>query len=255
MNLSHLRRSPKSMPKPRPHRMSTIAGGPSRAQAVELLARTPLFRGLTSDQLSELFRAVRHRQIGAGTTFHSPDAETELLYFIKRGRVRLYRLTATGRKIVLTDLKAPAAFGSMALLGQGMDRDFAEAVDESLVCTVRRDELERFLRHRPEVALRMLDVMGRQLWEIERRVEEMAAFTTEQRLATILQRLADPTTGSIEGLTQQELAETSGTVRQTVARILGRWRERGLVAIRRRSVRILRPDALAALATKAGLDS
>jgi CRP-like cAMP-binding protein len=198
---------------------------------------------------------VRHRQIGAGTTFHSPAADAELLYFVKRGRVRLYRLTATGRKIILTDLKAPAAFGSMALLGQGMDRDFAEAVDESLVCIVRREELERFLRSRPEVALRLLDMMGRHLWEIERRVEEMAAFTTEQRLASVLQRLADPTTGTIEGLTQQELAETSGTVRQTVAMILGRWRERGLVAIRRRSVRILRPDALAALATKTGSGS
>jgi CRP-like cAMP-binding protein len=198
---------------------------------------------------------VRHRQIGAGTTFHSPAVNAELLYFVKRGRVRLYRLTATGRKIILTDLKAPAAFGSMALLGQGMDRDFAEAMDESLVCIVRREELESFLRRRPEVALRLLDMMGRHLWEIERRVEEMAAFTTEQRLASVLQRLADPTTGTIEGLTQQELAETSGTVRQTVAMILGRWRERGLVAIRRRSVRILRPDALAALATKAGSDS
>ncbi len=61
-----------------------------------------------------------------------------------------------------------------------------------------------------------------------------------------------PQTGERHG---RLLAETSGTVRQTVARILGRWRERGPVAIRRMSVHILRPNVLAALATKAGLDS
>lgn len=242
------------MPRPRSDSAPKISESTSRAQVVELLALTPLLRGLTFDELSEVFRAVRHRQVRAGTTFHNPADGAEVLYLVKRGRVRLYRLTPTGRKIILTDLKAPAAFGSMALLGQGMDRDFAEATDDSLVCTVSRGELERLLRRRPDVALRLLEMMGRRLWEIERRVVDMAAPTAEQRLAAILQRLADPKTGGISGLTQEELAEMSGAVRQTVARILGRWRQRGVVAVRRRSVRILRPEALAALATQVGAD-
>ena len=96
-----------------------------------------MFRGLTLDELGELFREVRHRQIPAGSTFHQPADELEVLYFLKRGRVRLYRLTPGGRKVILTELRSPTAFGSIALLGQGMDSDFAEAVDESLICTVR----------------------------------------------------------------------------------------------------------------------
>ncbi len=171
-----------------------------------------------------------------------------MLYLVKRGRVRLYRLTPAGRRIILAELRAPAVFGSLAMLGQGMDDDFAEAVDDSLLCIVRQAELERFLRRRPDVALELLKAMGRRLWEIERRVVEIAAPTAEQRLAAILPRLADAN-GVINGVTQEHLAEMSATVRQTVARILGRWRRQGLVAVHRRSVRILRPEVLAALAT------
>jgi CRP-like cAMP-binding protein len=151
--------------------------------------------------------------------------------------------------VILAELRAPTAFGPMALLGQGMDGDFAEAVEESLVCAVDRQVLERLLRRRPDVALRLLDLMGRRLWELERRVEEMATLTASQRLAAMLVRLADEQTGIVEGLTQEELADMSGTTRQTVARILGTWRCQGLIRIKRRSLQILHRDRLAALAT------
>ncbi len=227
----------------------TPAAAPAgRASAVQLLASAPLFRGLSPDELGELFREVRHRQFPPGSTFHQPGDELEVLYFLKRGRVRVYRLTPSGRKVILTELRSPTAFGSMALLGQGMDSDFAETVEESLICTVSRQTLERLLRRRPDLALRLLAVLGRRLWELERRFEEMATLTAEQRLAAILLRLADATTGAVEGFTQEELAEMSGTIRQTVARILAGWQRVRLVEVRRRSVRIVLREKLAALA-------
>lgn len=222
-------------------------GTPGRAEVVQLLASAPLLRGLTLEELGELFREVRHQQIPPGTTFHQPG-ERKVLYFLKRGRVRLYRLTSGGKKVILTDLRSPTAFGSMALLGQEMDSDFAEAVEESLICTVSQQVLERLLRRRPDVALRLLDLMGRRLWELERRVEEMATLTTSQRLATILVRLSDARTGVVGGFTQEELAEMSGTIRQTVARIMGAWQRQGLIQVKRRSVCVLHREKLAALA-------
>jgi len=217
-------------------------------QALRLLASTPLFRGLTLNDLSELFREVRHRQAPAGMIFHAPPEAGEVLYFLKRGRVRLYRMTSSGKKVILMDLTPPALFGSMALVGQEMSGEFAEAAEESLICSVGRHALERLLHRRPDVALRLLDLLGRRLYEVERRVEEMAALTARQRLAALLLRFANAGMDAVSGFTQDELAEMSGTVRQTVARTLGRWRRDGVVAVRRRSIRILRHDLLAALA-------
>jgi len=220
---------------------------PNRTQVLQLLASAPVLRGLTLAEVAELFREVRHRQISPGTTFHQPGDAAEVLYFLKRGHVRQYRLTSGGKKVILSELRSPTVFGSMALFGEGMDGDFAEAVEESLICAVSRPVLERLLRRRPEVALRLLDLMGRRLWELERRVEEMATLTTRQRVAAVLVRLADAKTGLVGGLTQEELAEMSGTIRQTVARILGEWQRQGLIQLERRSVCILHRRKLAAL--------
>lgn len=223
------------------------AGQPGRGRILRLLSSAPVLRGLPLDELTELFQNVRHRHVPAGVTFHRPG-ESQVLYFLKQGRVRLYRATAAGRKVILTELHSPTAFGSMALLGQGMDSDFAEAVEDSLVCTLDRPALERLLRRQADVALRLLELLGRRLWELERRLEEMATLTAEQRLAALLLRLGDAGRDLIAGFSQEELADMSGTVRQTVARILNGWERRGLVNVARRRVRLLRREVLAELA-------
>jgi CRP-like cAMP-binding protein len=209
---------------------------------MELLAQAPVFRGLALEDLAALFPEVRHVQVPRETTVHQPTGETTVLYFLKRGRIRLYRLTPEGRKVILTELRPPTVF-----LGQGMAGEFAEAVEDSLICTVSLRALEGLLRRRPDVGLRLLELMGRRLWELTRRVEELATLTADQRLATVLLRLADADGETVEGVTQEELAEMSGTVRQTVARLLGVWRRQGYVEVRRRLVRIIQRDGLLAL--------
>ncbi len=226
----------------------TRPAGITRAEALTLLTSVPLFRGLTTDELVELFRGVQHEEILPRTTFHDRAEGQEVLYVLKRGRVRLYRLTSSGKKVILMDLKSPTVFGSMGIFGQRLEGEFAETAEKSLICRVSRPALERVLRRQPEVALRLLDLLGRRLGEVERRVEEMAALTAEQRLAAFLLRLTETSGGILTGFTQDELAEVSGTVRQTVARILGQWRRKGIVSVRRRSVHILRRHILTGFA-------
>lgn len=226
----------------------TTPAGITRAEALTLLASVPLFRGLTADELVEMFQGVQHEEILPRTTFHDPAEGEEILYVLKRGRVHLYRLTSSGKKIILMDLKPPTVFGSMGIFGQRLEGEFAETAEKSLICRVSRPALERVLRRQPDVALRLLDLLGRRLGEVERRVEEMAALTAEQRLAAFLLRLTETSGGILAGFTQDELAEVSGTVRQTVARILGKWRRKGIVTVRRRSVHILRRDILIGMA-------
>ncbi|TAM89337.1 Crp/Fnr family transcriptional regulator [bacterium] len=223
--------------------------GITRAEALQLLEGVPLFRGLAANELFELFREVKHREIAARTLFHDPSDVGEALYVLKKGSVRLYRLTRSGQKIPLMDLTAPTVFGSMGAFGQRIDGEFAETVEKSVLCTVSKRALERLIQRRPDVALRLLDLLGRRLSTLEGRLEEMAAFTAEQRLAAVMLRLADGANGIVSGLTQDELAEVSGTVRQTVARILGCWRDSGIVSVKRRSVRVLSRSALAELAS------
>jgi CRP/FNR family cyclic AMP-dependent transcriptional regulator len=208
-----------------------------------LLASTPLFHGLTADELGELCRHARGREIRARATVYAPTDAGDALYVLGRGRVCVYRLTPSGRKVILDDLRPPAVFGSAGVFSRHLTGEFAEAAETSLVYKMDRLALEGVLRRRPETALRLLQFLGRRSSELERRIEEMAAPTAEQRLAAVALRLADER-GVLAGVTQDELAELTGTVRQTVARVLGQWRRDGLVTVRRRTVQIVRRDAV-----------
>ncbi|TAM57666.1 Crp/Fnr family transcriptional regulator [bacterium] len=217
--------------------------GITRSEALQLLAEVPLFRGLASDELIELFRGVQHRLVPAKTLLHQ-QGDGSTLYVLKRGRVNIYRVTRSGRKIGVLVLTPPAAFGSMNAFGLEMDGEFAETIEPSLVCTVGAPALESLLRRRPDVSLRLLEQYGRRILALERRLEELAASTAEERLATVILRLTDEAGDMIRGLTQDDLADASGTVRQTVARILAAWRNRGIVAVTRRAIRVLRREVL-----------
>jgi CRP/FNR family transcriptional regulator, nitrogen oxide reductase regulator len=87
------------------------------------------------------------------------------------------------------------------------------------------------------------------------RVRELATEPVAQRLARTLLRLAQQIGrrepgGSvlIERITQQELAEISGTSVYTASRTLAEWQERKIVETGRQQLRICNSEGLAGIA-------
>ena len=129
-----------------------------------------------------------------------------------------------------------------------MHSSFAQALEDSVLCLIRRDDLERLLLDKPKVALRILEVLGKRLSEAEKKLEDMAFRSVAARLASLLLRLSRDDEGTIDGLSHQELAEMIGTYRETVTQTLSQFKASKLVDIQRKSIRILRPEELVAIA-------
>lgn len=84
-----------------------------------------------------------------GQLIYTPGETSEALLLLKSGRIRTYRLTADGKKLVLSTLEPSAVFGDMPLARQQMYGAFAEAVDDCLVCVLGRADLEQLIQTRP----------------------------------------------------------------------------------------------------------
>jgi len=78
----------------------------------------------------------------------SPDDEVERLHIVKRGRVRLYRLTPDGKQLILDKGRI---VGRMSWLGQELGDVYAEAVEEALICSFTPEELRRLIDRFPAV--------------------------------------------------------------------------------------------------------
>ena len=135
----------------------------------------------------------------------------------------------------------------MALLGQGMSGNFAEATEDSLICAMSRTDILDLFRRYPDVSLRVVDRLAQRLQEAESRLEVLAYQRLEARLASALLHECDPEDHTVHGLSQQDLAEIVGASRESVTRLLNQMAKNDVVRISRRTIVLLDVDALRAL--------
>jgi CRP/FNR family cyclic AMP-dependent transcriptional regulator len=175
-----------------------------------------------------------------GQLIYTPGETREGLFLLKAGSVRLYRLTADGKKLVLSTLEPHTVFGDMPLAGQQMYGAYAEALSDCTLCVLGRADLEKLIESKPLVAIRLLEIVGQRLVEAEGVIEDFAFKGVPARLATLLVRLSSRDgTDEVRGYSHQELAEMIGSYRETVTVTLDDFKRRGLVAVGRRHIQIL----------------
>ncbi|HSM56963.1 MAG TPA: Crp/Fnr family transcriptional regulator [Candidatus Sulfomarinibacteraceae bacterium] len=211
-----------------------------RKEKLNYLSSIEIFRDLSARELEEIDRQFTMTGCVPGKIFYMPDETGEVLFLLKKGRVQLYRLSTEGKKIVVATLGPGAIFGEMSLVGQGMYNTFAEAADECVLCVMSRSDVERLMREKPQVALRIVEAMGQRLTQMERQLEEVAFKSIPARLSSLLLRLASEAgSNEVTGYTHQDLAEVLGTYRETITQTLNDLKTKGLVEIGRKKVTLI----------------
>ncbi len=214
-----------------------------------------IFQDLTPDEVEVLGNRAPMQTVEAGATFYSPEDASEVLFILKSGRVRIYRLSPDGKALTTAIIEAGTIFGEMAILGQGMHDSYAESMTPCVLCLMSRDDVKHLLLGDLRIALRITETMGRRLLEAERRLSDFAFKSLPERIATILVTLAEreparfsiwPGRASRTELqfTHEQLAEMVGTHRETATKVLNEWREQGLIELKRGKVVLLDLEAL-----------
>ncbi len=200
------------------------------------LSMMDLFRDLSPAEMQEIDRATRMQTCTAGRVFYMPGETGEVLFILKKGAVQIYRMSPEGRKLVIANLPQYSFFGEMSCIGQGMYDTFAEATEESLICTMSRADVERLLLAKPKVALRILEAVGKRVVDAERQLEELAFKGLIPRIAALLLREAEGE--KVHGLSHQDIAERLGVYRETATSALNELKTAGIIEIGRKRIMI-----------------
>lgn len=212
-----------------------------------VLREMDLFQDLNEGEVMRIGEATRMTTIDAHQLLYSPERPNELLFIIKRGRVRLYQTNAEGRTLTTAILAEGDIFGEMHALGQRLDRTFAETLEPSVVCMMSRVDVENLLLGDPRVALRISEQLGARVVELERRLSDTVLMPIPQRIAALLARLAE-ISGPTVKLTHEQLADLVGTTRESVTKVLGALADQRLVALKRGRIVVPNIGRLQALA-------
>src|SRR5262249_56259028 len=159
------------------------------------------------------------------------------------GSVKIFRTSPSGSELMLAIETAPSSVAELPLFDDGPYPASVRAVGPVVSLFINKNDFQQVCRQYPDVALKVLAVVGRRLRQLVFLVESMTFGSVTQRLARMLleaSKEAGSATFDLPG-THQEVASRLGTVREVVSRNLRPFLAQGLIAIHDRQVQILHP--------------
>ena len=229
---------------------------PERTDLTAILEKTALLSSLSRGEFQMLASRTVRKRFNAGELLFSEDEPCHGLHIIARGSVRIFKTSVNGREQVLAVNHAGESIAELPVFDGGNFPASAMAIDDVEIAFISRDNFRAYCMEHPEVALKMLAVVGARLRRLVGIIEELSFTTIRQRLISVLLQLAESegrqTTRGIEfqlPASHQELASRLGTVRELVSRNLMRLQAEGLLEVDARSIVVKDKKGLAALLT------
>ena len=229
----------------------TSAGLSINMEEASFLSRVPLFASLKEAQLAKLTEKLRTRNHRAGEViFHQDDPGT-LLYIVKSGRVKITTASPEGEEIIMAILNEGDSFGEIALLDGQPRSANTVAIEATRTLTLDRGDFLDILARYPEMVSAVLAAVAAGWRRTSHLLEDAIFLDLPGRLAKRLLQLAEKhgvqTDQGIQvdlSLTQQDLAATVGVSREALNKQLALFQDRGLVALAKKRITILRPKEL-----------
>jgi CRP/FNR family cyclic AMP-dependent transcriptional regulator len=162
---------------------------------------------------------------------------TRLVYLIKRGKIRITRLTPDGKDVTVAVLGAGDLFGEETLFDHQPRTTYAVCLEESLLCTAKADDLFALLSRDPILALNVANILSDKLLDASATMEDLAYAKVPDRIMHLFERLANehgvesPTGTTLDvRLTHADIASLIGSTRETVSLELSILAKNGRIA-------------------------
>jgi CRP-like cAMP-binding protein len=163
----------------------------TNTERIRLLSMVDIFEPLTGEEIESLNGQLPDRHLEKGEIFFGPEDLSERLFLLQSGRIRIFRTTPDGREFTLALVGSGTVFGEMALTGQQLEGAYAQAMESSQVSTMLRADLERLVLEKPEVGLRIMQLLSERLRRQETRLEDVGMKGVRARLAGIVVLLVE----------------------------------------------------------------
>ncbi|WP_367649731.1 Crp/Fnr family transcriptional regulator [Paenibacillus sp. NEAU-GSW1] len=207
---------------------------------MKYLSRIQLFNGLELEQLHHLEPHTPMNTVKRKTIIASPYMPQKRLFLVKSGKVRLYKLSKSGKELTVDLLGEGNIFGQVGSFTAGSQDLYAETIEDSVICTLETAQFEAIIKEYPELGLKFIEMTASRLKEVEEMLELMAYGSIRKRLLYLLYQLSqkfgrrtDPDQGWIQlevKITHQELASMAGCIRETVSEQLSGFMSEGLIS-------------------------
>ncbi len=225
----------------------------AQIEPTNVLKATTLFGALTEEEITALAGRTKTRAYSASELLFSEGEPCAGLHIVASGRVRIFKISPNGREHVLAIEGAGSSIAELPVFDGGKYPASASAMDAAVLLFVSRDDFRSICMEHPEIALKVLQVVGGRLRRLVGIIEELSFTTVRHRLISwILRKMkveGRPSDRGVVislGVTHQELASQIGTVRELVSRNIARLQAQQFIEVHGQELTIIDADGLEA---------
>ncbi|MDO9613277.1 MAG: Crp/Fnr family transcriptional regulator [Bacteroidota bacterium] len=214
----------------------------------EILCQSPIFRGISPDELQELFRQI-HYQV---KTYQKNDLITlageicDRLLIIQEGSVKAEMNDYSGKTIKIEDMSAPWPLATAFLFGK--ENRFpvtVSATSDVEMVSIPKPEFVKLLQMSSLILNNYLNTISTRAQFLSQKLKFLSFKTIRQKIAHYLLEKAGERLQTVEvPQSQEQLAEMFGVTRPSLARTLGEMVQEGLIETQRKAIKILDKDRM-----------
>jgi CRP/FNR family transcriptional regulator, nitrogen oxide reductase regulator len=221
---------------------------PADLSQVDVLKEAPL------EDLNLIVEKSILRSVEEDSFYFFQGDTAKYAYILVTGRVKLVQSNPMGQQVNLRTIKEWEMFAALGTIRPDATYPVAaQALEPSSALAIESKTLQDMMQTRPYLNIGLMQLMTGYIQEMQVRYRELATEKVERRLALTILRLASQigikSQGQIElPLSQQDIAEATGSTIFTVSRTLSEWEKRGLIETGRGRIVMRNPHGLVEIA-------
>lgn len=197
------------------------------------ISLVPIFNHLQPEEMREIATTTKSARYERNEQIYGAGEHSAHLFIVHRGRVKIYRLSESGKEQVIRILEPGDFTGELALFSETIHDCYAVAMEKTELCTIQRSDLQDLLMKYPAISYKIIEEFSRRLEQTEKQVSSLTSEDTEERIATYLIELAKVSSEDNHRITlpmtKKDLASYLGTTPETLSRKLAEFEGRGLI--------------------------
>ena len=206
----------------------------------------PLFEVLSDQEMNQLLELVELRKVSKFDDIFNVGDASSFVCFLVKGIVKIGSLSDDGREVIKYVLHPMAMFGELSLVGESNRKDFAVAMNEDVhYYALKTSDFQRLIATNQRLCVSLMNYIGTRLREVETRLEDLVFKDARARIIDFIKESAEKRGRKVgfemlfkHCLTQQDIANITGTSRQTVTSVLNELKRSDLIYFNRRSILI-----------------
>lgn len=210
-----------------------------------------IFCDLESDELNDLSQHKVTNKYKRGQNLFFQGNPSMGLYCISSGKIKLSRVGNDGKETIIRIAGPGDILGHRSLFSHENYEASATVLEDSSICFLDQSYINVALKKNPEIALRIIEKLSRDLGLAEKRNSSLYQKNVRERLSELfldfVQNYGVEDNNRIKlniRLSRDEIASLIGSSHETVIRLISEFKEEGIVEVEGKSIFVTNTDKL-----------